>query len=535
MMRSLRTRLILISTLVSSVAIIGLGAVSWHLMMRAVQEAVDLRLEGIASRLIREANPWTERDAMEAQLEATYGDETGEGILALSVREYPEEADDPPASRLIASVGWTDMIEAGLPEGFPVPDPSPVRRPEPARGRGGPPHDEPLGFGGPGAERRPDGERPPPRMGPGGPDGRGERRYEGDPPPREPLDHGSRLTEFCSTGSGGGNWRFIAVQERGYAVLAGLNVTRSNPGIGQLKQALFFGVPLALLLIGCGGWLVAERAMRPLRKITATAGRISVQALGERMPQDRHSDPEIEKLTEVLNDMMDRLETSFTHASRFSADVAHELRTPITVMQGEIESALRACDPGQSEEGSLLVLREELNRLKSIIGSLLMLAQADVGGLIRKEEVVSLSRELEALAEDAGILTESAGVSFESSFEEDLEVSGDPVLLRQALLNLINNAIKFNVESGFVRVAASRNGPEILVTVENSGPGISDEDRERIFDRFYRADRSRSRGVDGFGLGLSLAKAIIEGHGGQLALEESTPEKTRFAVRLKGR
>ncbi|MBP9223097.1 MAG: HAMP domain-containing protein [Verrucomicrobiales bacterium] len=511
-MRSLRAKLILLSTLLSSIVIIGLGAVSWHYMMRAVQEAVDLRLENIASRLIREANPWAERDLMEADLEAIYGDETGQGVLAMSVREYPEEREDPLGYRLIASLGWTETIAAALPFQFPVPDPDPIKHPELRRGKAGGPDRDPFSLGGP-----------------------EEREFEAKPPPHGPPDHGPRLIEYCNSSIRGGDWRFIAVQERGYAVLAGLNVTRSNPGIGQLRRALFFGIPFALLLIGCGGWLVAERAMRPLREITATAARISVQDLSKRMPRNPHSDPEIKTLTEVLDDMMDRLEMSFTHASRFSADVAHELRTPITVMQGEIESALRECDPDNSEEGSLLVLREELNRLKSIIGSLMILSQADVGGLIRKQEVVSVSCELEAIAEDAEILTESAGISFESSIEEGLELSGDPVLLRQAFLNLINNAIKFNIEGGFVRVIASREGPAIRVTVENSGPGITVADKERIFDRFYRADRARSRGVDGFGLGLSLAKAIFEGHGGQLSLEEATPEKTRFAVRLKSR
>lgn len=510
-MRSLRARLILISTLVSSVVIIGLGAVSLHYMMQAVEESVDLRLEGIASRLIRDANPWTERDQLEEQLRNNYGDEIGEGKLVLSVREWMD------GEEALGSVGWTEETDAALPVGFPV------VAPDPAGGNA----DRPLhGPERPGKWPRDD-DRPR-RQGPGGPP---EREFGRMPPPQDPP-HGPRLIEFCDAAISGENWRFIALQERGYGVLAGLNVTRSNPGIGQLRQVLFFGIPLALLLIAGGGWLVADRAMRPLRTLTATAGRISVQDLSERMPRNPHSDPEIERLTEVLNDMMDRLETSFTHASRFSADVSHELRTPISVMQGEIESALRDCEPGAAEEASLLVLREELDRLKSIIRSLMMLAQADVGALIRKLETMDLSQELEALAEDAEILAEAAGITFDASIEKGLSVPGEATLLRQALLNLINNAIKFNVEGGFVRVLASREGTGVIVTVENSGPGISDGDRERIFDRFYRADRARSRGVDGFGLGLSLSKAIIEGHGGRIDLADSAPGQTKFIVRL---
>jgi two-component system, OmpR family, heavy metal sensor histidine kinase CusS len=514
-MRSLRTRLILISTLVSSMAIVGLGWVSWHFMMRAIEESVDLRLEGMATRLIRDVHPRSDQDALEAALKANFGDEVTDGRLSLIIREvYPGQ------ERELASIGWSASTDAALPGGFPAPDPDPERRPEPGKGRGGRPPHQGGRPGGPPEEERwwqdeePLDRKPPPR--------------EDEERPRPP-----RHIEFCNAEVGGEEWRFIAVQERGFAVFSGLNITLSNPGVGQLRRSLFVGVPVALLLIAGGGWLVADRAMRPLRRITETAGRISVQDLSERMPRDPHSDPEIERLTEVLNAMMARLETSFNHASRFSADVSHELRTPITVMQGEIESALRECEPGKAEESSLLVLREELDRLKSIIRSLLMLSQADVGGLIRKLEPVDLFRELEALAEDAEILAEEAGLKFLAETEEGLIVPGESILLRQAILNLINNAIKFSVEGGFVRLSGVRKGDEVHVSVENDGPAIAGEDRERIFDRFFRADRARSRGVDGFGLGLSLTRAIIEGHGGHVTLEGTEAGVTRFVIRLK--
>jgi len=160
-------------------------------------------------------------------------------------------------------------------------------------------------------------------------------------------------------------------------------------------------------------------------------------------------------------------------------------------------------------------------------------SQADVGGLIRKLEPVDLYRELEALAEAAEIPAEAAGLRFIPEIEEGLVVPGESILLRQAILNLINNAIKFSAEGGFVRLSAARKGDEVHVSVENNEPVISDDDRERIFDRFYRADRARSRGVDGFGLGLSLTRAIVEGHGGKVILEESGTEVTRFVIRLK--
>lgn len=505
-MRSLRIRLALISMLVSGAAIAGLGFVSWQLMMRAVREATDLRLEGIAGRLIRDVNPWADESSMKELFDAFHREDLEAGLLVLSAREYID------GERVIGSAGWSEQTEAALPESFPEPDPDPVRRPAPRRG--GPPPDEgppggPDDFGFP----------------PDGPGGRPER--PGAAPP-----HGQRLIEYADAMVRGEKWRFVAVQERGFGILAGLNVGKANPGLAQLRHGLLLGAPIAVFLVGFGGWLVASRALRPLRRLSATAERVSAEALDARMPEDRISDPEIAKLTSVLNAMMARLEVAFAHANRFSGDVSHELKTPITVMQAEIETAQRECEPGSREEAALDVLRGELSRLKSIINSLLMLSRADVGNLIQKRERFSLSEELEAVAEDAAILSEPAEVRFEAEIEPGLFVEGDPVLLRQALLNLVNNGIKFNVEGGFVRMKAVRNGKWLAVSVENSGPGIAEEDRARIFDRFYRADRSRSREVDGFGLGLSLAKGIVEGHGGLLDLAESTGGITRFLVTL---
>lgn len=543
MWRSLRVRLALISMLVSGLAIAGLGLVSWHLMMRAVRESTDVRLEGVAGRLIRDVNPWADGESMGERFDANHRDEISEGLLAISARDFFE------GEQIIGSAGWSDAMEASLPTGFPVPDPDPVRRPEPRRGGGGPP-------GGPEGPRGPEGRGggpegrggpPPDEFGgppPEGPEGRPQDGPDGRPPvgpdgPEGPggpgaPGPGARMIEYADAIVEGEPWRFIAVQERGYGIVAGMHFSKANPGLDQLRRGLLLGAPIGVFLVGFGGWLVAERAMRPLRRLTETARQVSASALDSRMPEDPHSDPEIEKLTGVLNAMMGRIEVAFAHANRFSADVSHELKTPIAVMQAEIETALRECEAGGREEAALLVLRGELGRLKSIIASLLLLSRADVGHLIQKREPIALGDELEAIAEDAEILADQAGVTFSSLIVPDLRVSGDAVLLRQALLNLLGNGVKFNSEEGFVRMTANRAGDHVRIAVENSGPGIAEEDREKIFERFFRGDRSRSREVDGFGLGLSLAKVIVEGHGGTLALEEATPEVTRFVVMLPG-
>ena len=519
-MRSLRTRLVLISTLISGIAIVGLGGFSWYFMQRAVRESTDLRLEGIASRMIREIHPRADWDAFKERLNFSHGDETEKGILLVSVRETSDPA------RVITSIGEIGPVEAALPTAIFQLNPENAEPSGPGADRPGPYQEAPEDPAGDFRPGPPRDDHPPHRPEhPGGP----EREHH---PPSSPR-HPDRLIAFSNASVGSEQWRFIAMQERGFHLLVGLNFSRSNPGLSLLGRSLLAGIPAAICLIGFGGWLVADRALRPLQKITETAARITVQDLSERMPENPHSDPEIARLTEVLNGMMDRLELSFTHAIRFSADASHELRTPIAVMQGEIESALRDCKPGSTEENAMLVLREELNRLKSIIRSLMMLSQADAGGLLRESEPVSISRELHILSEDADVLSAEAGVTSGFTINEGLETSGDPVLLRQAFLNLINNAIKYNVDGGFVRVSARAENENIIVEVVNSGPGISDDDKDRVFDRFYRADRSRSRGVDGFGLGLSLTKAILESHGGRVTLEDAAPGETRFVVILK--
>lgn len=517
-MRSLRSQLVLISTLTTGVALIGFGALSWYLLDKAEIEAIDAKLQTVASRFMRDLHPRVDFGAVADEIETLYGDKIAEGKMLLSARdEWGEEA-------IYNSDFDFDSFATKSPKGFPPNVPEARPRPEWGFMKGGPrpqvgdeldPYDEDS------AEPPPPGNR---SKGPKGFPGEGPKGKRGAPG-EGPKD---RVAKFATVEGGNAEWRMLAAHERGYSMLIGLNTGTAEASLAPVKRAILFGIPFALVVIALGGWLVAERALRPIRKITATTANISARDLDERIPEHRKTDPEIAKLVTVLNGMMDRLERGFSHASRFSSDVSHELKTPISVIQAEIETGLRECEPGTSEENRLLVLREETDRLKSITRSLMLLSQADAGELIRREETVNLSQELEAMADDAEIMAESAGVRIESEIESGAEIKGDPVLLRQALLNLINNATKYNEKGGFVRIILKRESGYIRVAVENSGPGIPVDGRSKVFERFYRADASRTRGVGGFGLGLSLARAVIEGHGGRLDLVESKDGLTRF-------
>lgn len=293
-------------------------------------------------------------------------------------------------------------------------------------------------------------------------------------------------------------------------------------------------VPVCLFFVGGAGWYIAHRALRPVRSIAETARHISTSALQDRIPITTPRSTEMDDLITILNDMMDRLERGFLHATRFSADVSHELKTPLAIMQGTIETALKECEPGSREETNLLSLGQECQRLKSITRSLLLLSQADSGHLPVHRQEVPLSEEIAELCEDAAILCEPMHLTLEKEIAPDLELHTDPVLLRQALRNLVSNAVKYNRRDGAVRCSlrTGSGGSTAVFEISNTGPGIPAKDRNHIFERFYRADKARSREVDGFGLGLNLAREILRALDGDLQLVESTDQETRFRAIL---
>jgi signal transduction histidine kinase len=231
--------------------------------------------------------------------------------------------------------------------------------------------------------------------------------------------------------------------------------------------------------------------------------------------------------------MMDRLENSFHQATRFSADASHELKTPLAIMQGELENALQEALPGSKEQQVFSNLLEETQRLKTITRGLLLLARADAGQLKPAMEPVNLSDLLGEIIEDTRILAAESRLVFEVELAAGITIPADPGLLHTALLNLFVNAVKFNEPGGTIRVSLESLGSEAILTISNSGPGIPAGDQDRIFTRFHRVDAARQRKVEGIGLGLSLAREIVRAHGGELDLQESRPGWTSFRMRMR--
>ncbi|MCL5099354.1 MAG: ATP-binding protein, partial [Candidatus Omnitrophica bacterium] len=327
----------------------------------------------------------------------------------------------------------------------------------------------------------------------------------------------TKIPKFMTVMTGGLAWRLGVMGNNDLRMVVGLNYDQTQAELNRMRNIFLGALPLALLVVGAGGWLVGGQALRPLRNISQMAERMTARGLGQRIPSSGE-DPEITRLISVLNGMMDRLEASFLQATRFSADASHELKTPLAVMQGELENAIQAAASASPEQQVLGNLLEETQRLKRITHGLLLLSQADAGQLKLTLENVHLSLELESLIEDARLLSADSNLAFDVRLSPGIWVRADRSLLQMALLNLLNNAVKYNEPGGYVEVTLEADRDQVFLTLGNSGSGIPAADQSRVFERFYRVDTTRSRTRDGLGLGLSLAREIVHAHQGKLAL-----------------
>ena len=287
--------------------------------------------------------------------------------------------------------------------------------------------------------------------------------------------------------------------------------------------------PLALVLTALGAWLMSTLAMRPVARLRSTMEAVNQQSLEHRLPAGRE-DREFKELIDAYNRMLDRLEASFHQATRFSADAAHELRMPLTILQGQIEQAMRLSGD-QPIQVQLAQMLDEAGRLSSISRKLLLLSQADAGKLVLLRTPVDLSSMLQERLADAQLL-ELQDVRISSDLEQQLVVQGDEQLLGQVLNNLCRNAFKYTLPDGWIRVRARADTSGVEVLWSNSSVAISAQARERLFDRFFRGDVAHNRSVDGHGLDLSLSRVIARAHGGDLTLEPSPDDEVRLRLWL---
>jgi len=300
--------------------------------------------------------------------------------------------------------------------------------------------------------------------------------------------------------------------------------------VGELVGVYLIALPLAALAVAAGAWMMAGWLTNPLARLAAAAQRIDAHTLSERLPERRESD-EIARLTRVLNDLIERLELSFSQARRFSADASHELRTPLAIMRARLEIALQA-DPSGQQAAFFVTLLDDAHRLATILEKLLLLAKADAGKLLTATETVNMSAILAGIVEDFSGVAAGREVQLAGPITPGLQVRGDAGLLQLLFINLFDNALKYNCSGGRIDVVLERRGDRMEFTIRNTGPAIPKDLQPRLFERFFRADESRDRESGGTGLGLNLAREIALAHGGQLDCLFSAERGTAFRVVL---
>ncbi|MGZ3568466.1 MAG: sensor histidine kinase [Thermodesulfobacteriota bacterium] len=316
--------------------------------------------------------------------------------------------------------------------------------------------------------------------------------------------------------------------------------------LNKLFLILIISVPSTLILASLGGQFLAHKALKPVDDITQTARMITSKNLNQRINPPKVKD-EISRLIETFNEMISRLDQSFQQMKQFSSDASHELKTPLTILKGEVEVMLRKERTSHEYQQTLKSNLEEINRMSQIVEDLLTLSKADTGEIGLNKEDINLTEILNEVVAQMNRLASSKKLDLSSSnHDEEIHLFGDALRLRELFINLIENGIKYTEEGGSIRiflqkVSSARNqsgwlerekGELVKIIVSDTGIGIAQEDQERIFDRFFRVDKARSREQGGSGLGLSICKWIVEAHQGDIEVESELGKGSSFIVRL---
>jgi heavy metal sensor kinase len=314
------------------------------------------------------------------------------------------------------------------------------------------------------------------------------------------------------------------------AIAVGRSTTDIDESLAGLIRTLAIAGPLTLVLAGAGGIFLAQRALKPVDQITRTAHEIEESDLSRRIPVQ--SKDELGRLASTLNQMIERLEKAFKRQQRFTSDASHELRTPLAVIQAESTLALNKERTANEYKQSLEIVSNESMLMAKVVDQLLTLARADSGKEQLSFEEIDLSELLAGVTAHAEILCRDKGLEFHSDRIETILVSGDRAKLRELFLNLLDNAIRYSPDGGKISLTLRRAEEMVVISITDTGIGISEEDIPHIFERFYRVDKARSRVENGAGLGLAICKYIAEIHGGRIEVVSRLGEGSTFSVWL---
>ena len=325
--------------------------------------------------------------------------------------------------------------------------------------------------------------------------------------------------------------RLISTYGAVYVMQVGVSLEPSQAALQHFIRLTFWLVPFGILIAAAAGWIIAGRFLSPVRGIINAAQRIDVSKLDRRLPVSGTGD-EIDQLAVTFNDSFARLERAVGEMKQFTASIAHELRTPLAALRGEAEYALLHCRSLDECKNTLASQIEEFDKLSRIIQQLLTLARAESGELQMLRERVDVTTLLRDLTDTFSLVAEEKKISLELDCVDNLKVTGDRQWLERAVLNLIDNAIKYTPEGGWVNVYGRSENQKLVLRVADNGRGISPEALPHIFERFYRADPSRSKDIEGVGLGLSLVKWIVEQHGGTIKVDSQPNLGSRFSINI---
>jgi heavy metal sensor kinase len=316
-----------------------------------------------------------------------------------------------------------------------------------------------------------------------------------------------------------------------FVIEAGAPLKQSESVLHGLLLTFAVGLPLVIAVAIAGGYFLMRRALAPVGAITKTAEQITSRNLSERLPEAATGD-ELEALSIALNRMIGRIEHSFRHMNRFTADASHELRTPLTVLRGELEAFARRTDISDDARETIESALEETERLARIVESLLAISRLDAGEALMNREHFDLAELTADTVDQMRLLAEDKQINLKCIAQNAAPVEGDSGRLKQVIVNLVDNAIKYTGEGGNVEIKVGTEDGSARLEVSDSGIGIPAESLSHVFERFYRVDKARSRQLGGAGLGLSIVKSICKAHGGTIQVESNDGKGSRFTVDL---
>ena len=354
---------------------------------------------------------------------------------------------------------------------------------------------------------------------------------------RERSEAGDR--HFGNVEGGRSGYRGVAgkfsLKGQPYTLVILQSLHPQNEMLEEVRATFAWVIPIAIFLASLGGYFLARKSLAPVVAMSSQAGRISAKNLHERLPIQNAKD-ELGRLAASFNELLERVDQSFERQRRFMSDASHELRTPAAILRGESEVALSRTErPAEEYRESLTVLNAEAQRLTQIVEDLFTLTRADAGQYPLSPHEFYLDELVADCTHAARSLASAKQISLTCEVPEELLIRADEALLRRMILNLLDNAIKYTPAGGRVTVSCGRSGAEYALSVTDSGEGIPAELQQRVFERFFRVDKARTRSEQdggGAGLGLSIARWIAEAHHGRLILARSDSSGSTFSALL---